>query len=194
MKTQVAEKIVTSLYESNNCSKISRHLLYLISRQDYCEQRPLIILCIGSERYTGDALGPLVGSYLLENSECIVIGTLDEPVHAGNLAETIKKIEKKYSNPIIIAVDACLGNKDEIGNIEVWQGGLEAGIAVGHKLPRVGQISIIGVVNSGGQFGYFELQNTPLSIVIKLMKVIGGAILDVLKVLQESNDAVLYLK
>ncbi len=192
MKTQPAEKIVTSLYESSNRSKISRHLLYLISRQNFCEQRPLIILCIGSERYTGDALGPLVGSYLLENSAGIIIGTLDEPVHAGNLADTIKKIERQYANPIIIAVDACLGNKDEIGNIEVWQGGLEAGIAVGHKLPCVGQISIIGVVNSGGQFGYFELQNTPLSIVIKLMKVIGEAISDALKVLPKTTNAVIY--
>ena len=55
--------------------------------------RSTVVLCIGTDRATGDALGPLVGS-LLSNSQCAyrVYGTLQHPVHALNLNDTIKKI------------------------------------------------------------------------------------------------------
>ena len=50
-----------------------------------CQTSGLIILCIGSDRSTGDALGPLVGT-MLENYNtytCLpakIMGTLSEPV------------------------------------------------------------------------------------------------------------------
>ena len=54
--------------------------------------RSTVVLCIGTDRATGDALGPLVGS-LLSNSQCAyrVYGTLQHPVHALNLNDTINK-------------------------------------------------------------------------------------------------------
>jgi putative sporulation protein YyaC len=48
---------------------------------------------------------------------------------------------------------------------------------VGNKLlPSIGHISIIGVVNASGKMGYLDLQSTPLSIVMKLSKIIGRAV------------------
>ena len=148
-------------------------LIHLLANQPEIRTRPVIMLCIGSDRYTGDSLGPLVGSYLEEIGGFNIYGSLEQPIHAGNLEETIKCIEQRYFNPVIIAVDACLGKEHEIGNIEIWEGSLEAGIAVGNRLPSIGTISIVGVVNRGGQVGYLELQTTPLSIVVKLSKIIG---------------------
>ncbi len=176
MKKKIVDKLVINVNDILAYNKMYHYMLHLLEQQDELHNRKIIILCIGSDRYIGDALGPLVGSYLEENTECTVYGSLDKPVHAGNLVEVIQSIKEQYCQPIIIAVDACLGKHDEIGNIEIWEGGLEAGIAVGNKLPYIGTISIIGVVNASGYMGYLDLQSTPLSIVVKLSKCIGKVV------------------
>ncbi|MEG6585861.1 spore protease YyaC [Dendrosporobacter sp. 1207_IL3150] len=173
MGKKIADKLTVNLADCKAKIKLYNHFLKLLERQENYSARPLVLLCIGSDRYTGDSLGPLVGSQLEEDTDAIIHGSLDYPVHAGNLVEIIAHINHQYHNPIVIAIDACLGKSDEIGNIEMWEGGLHAGIAVGNRLPCVGHISIVGVVNSGGQIGYLDLQSTPLSIVMKLSKVIG---------------------
>jgi putative sporulation protein YyaC len=178
MKKKIADKLVANVNDIIIYHKMYHYMVNVLEQQDELYSRKIIILCIGSDRYIGDALGPLVGSYLEENTKCIVYGNLDKPVHAGNLVEVIQNIKEQYQDPIIIAVDACLGKKNEIGNIEIWEGALEAGIAVGNKLPYIGTISIIGVVNASGHLGYLDLQSTPLSIVMKLSKCIGKVLGD----------------
>ncbi len=175
MAKNTGAKIMAHYRETDSQEKIQNQLIFLLKKKGF-PIRPLVMLCIGSDRYTGDALGPLIGSHLLEHTDSIVYGTLDFPVHAGNLVETVQMIQCRHEESLIIAVDACLGKANEIGNIEVWEGGIEAGIAVGHRLPSVGDISIIGVVNSGGKIGYLDLQNTPLSTVMKLSRVISSAL------------------
>lgn len=136
----------------------------------------IVFLCIGTDRSTGDALGPLVGEELgkgLPN----VYGTLSRPVHATNLEETIKLIESKHRKPLIVAIDACLGRSESIGTIYVKKGSLTPGSGVAKKLPSVGDISISGVVNMGGFMEYFVLQTTRLGLVMKMARVISEAIL-----------------
>lgn len=176
MNKTAANKMVTNLRDAEATGRLADHVTRLLRRQEGLAIRPLVALCIGSDRYTGDALGPLVGSHLEERGACLVYGSLDHTVHAGNLVETVNIIAARHLHPVIIAVDACLGRASEIGNIEAWEGGIEAGIAVGNRLPCVGHISLIGVVNSGGHLGYLDLQSTPLSIVVKLSRVIGDAL------------------
>jgi len=180
MRQKVTNKMIANLSEAGAEERLAGHIGFLLAKQEGVKIRPVIVLCIGSDRYTGDALGPLIGSYLLEHGAYNIYGSLERPVHAGNLVETVKIIKTHYPHPLIIAVDACLGRASEIGNIEAWEGGVEAGIAVGNRLPCVGDISIIGVVNTGGQFGYIDLQTTPLSIVVKLSKTIGKALVKAL--------------
>jgi putative sporulation protein YyaC len=184
MKKIIDGKLVTNVNDALAHKKIYHHMLSLLERQEELQKRSIIILCIGSDRYIGDALGPLVGSYLKENARCTVYGSLDKPVHAGNLVKVVHMITEQYHQPIIIAIDACLGKNHEIGNIEIWEGGLEAGIAVGNKLPYVGNISIIGVVNASGFMGYLDLQSTPLSIVMRISKCIGRAVGDAVNIVQ----------
>jgi len=176
----MSNKKTVCMREADASTRLASHIAELLDRQPGMLLRPLIILCIGSDRYIGDALGPLIGTYLLENGMFQVYGCLDHPVHAGNLVEMINSIQASHVQPFIIAIDACLGKRSEVGNVEVWEGGLEAGVAVGHRLPCIGDLSIVGVVNTGGHFGYMDLQTTPLAIVVKLSKVIGQALLAVL--------------
>ena len=113
----------------------------------------IILLCIGSDKATGDSLGPLIGYKLskLPKKEYVQIyGTLRNPVHAVNLSNTIKEIYKKNDNPIVIAIDASLGKTEHIGYINIGKGSIYPGAGVKKDLGSVGDIYITGIVNFNG--------------------------------------------
>lgn len=154
---------------------ISRYLRFNINNN-----QDLIILCIGTDRSTGDSLGPLVGYKLAPHikyfDKVFLYGTLDKPVHAKNLEDTIKKIHTLHLKPFILAIDASLGNMDKIGYINIREGPLRPGLGVNKSLPAVGNISITGVVNVGGMLEYMVLQNTRLSLVMDMADIIYKSI------------------
>lgn len=125
-------------------------------------EKKIAVVCIGTDRSTGDALGPLVG-HALKNSlpaEVDLYGTLENPVHAVNLTATLNSIEPET---FILAIDATLGKSGDVGNITLAHGSLQPGTGVGKKsLPAVGNIHISGCVNVGGFMEYSVLQNTRL--------------------------------
>jgi putative sporulation protein YyaC len=141
-------------------------------------EQQLVVLCIGTDRSTGDSLGPLTGTKLsrLQPRDTAVFGTLDEPVHAVNLAETVAMIESQFTQPIILAVDACLGRTESVGSIDIGSGPIRPGAGVNKDLPAVGQIHINGIVNVGGFLEYFVLQNTRLNLVIRLAEAIARGV------------------
>lgn len=146
--------------------------LYSAINADYA--RPLVIINIGTDRATGDCLGPLVGTRLRSlSSRLEVYGSLEQPVHATNLEEILDDINNRFDKPVIGAVDACLGNTDRIGYINVRPGSLKPGTALKKSLPEVGDFHISGVVNVGGFFEHLVLQNTRLYIVYKMADLIA---------------------
>ncbi|EKN69929.1 sporulation protein YyaC [Neobacillus bataviensis LMG 21833] len=140
--------------------------------------RPIVFICIGTDRSTGDSLGPLVGTLLEEKNlqSFYVYGTLDEPIHAVNLAEKLKEIQMKHVNPYIIGIDACLGRIKNVGVIQVGSGPVKPGAGVNKDLPEVGDIHITGIVNVSGFMEFFVLQNTRLNLVMKMAKTIAAGI------------------
>jgi len=138
----------------------------------------LVVLCIGSDRSTGDSLGPLVGSMLEELRPCnaAVLGTLSRPVHALNLDQTRLSIEKEYGDAAILAVDAGLGQQHKVGCLEVGRGSLKPGAAVKKRIPPIGDIYVTGIVNVGGFMELMVLQTTRLGIVFPLARFIGWGI------------------
>lgn len=149
----------------------------LASRLASAEQE-IVLLCIGTDRCTGDALGPLIGSQLSTSQlpTAHVYGTLEKPVHATNLGETLTQIKGRHHNPMIIAIDACLGRLDSVGNVMVGKGPLKPGAGVNKDLPAVGDMYITGIVNVGGFMDYFVLQNTRLYLITRLAKVIANGL------------------
>lgn len=138
----------------------------------------LVIVCIGTDRSTGDSLGPLVGTKLsnLRTRGSTVYGTLENPVHAVNLADTIEHISSHHINPTVIAIDACLGKIDSVGYINISRGPLKPGTGVNKTLPSIGDLHITGVVNVGGFMEYLVLQNTRLHLVMKMADAISRAL------------------
>lgn len=135
----------------------------------------LIVLCIGTDRCTGDALGPLIGSRLQKSglAHVYIYGTLENPVHATNLQETLDFLRQRHQQSLIIAIDACLGRIDSVGNIMVGKGPLKPGAGVNKDLPAVGDLFITGIVNVGGFMDYLVLQNTRLYLITRLADVIA---------------------
>ncbi|HHY34756.1 MAG TPA: spore protease YyaC [Firmicutes bacterium] len=140
------------------------------------ESKPLKVVCIGTDRSTGDSLGPLVGSMLISAGFAgEVWGTLESPVHAVNLTEIIPRAAGGES--AVIAVDACLGRKTEVGSIMVGVGPVLPGAGLRKRLPGIGDAHVTGVVNVGGFMDYAILQCTRLYTVVKIASVISRGLL-----------------
>jgi putative sporulation protein YyaC len=158
---------------------------YGLLNQKINDYETIVILCIGSDRSTGDSFGPLVGYKLnsINYTDVFVYGTLEQPVHAKNLGETIEKIDLQHVKPLIVAVDACLGNIEYVGHVTVGPGSIKPGSGVNKQLPEVGHIAITGIVNFSGFLELMVLQNTRLSVVMKMADVIA---LGIRKALRET--------
>ena len=151
----------------------------------------VLYLCIGSDRSTGDSLGPLIGHMLTRreykelsehhkspempdrriakaHGSMAVLGTLRQPVHAVNLEEMIALIEREYTDSVVVAIDASIGSRDHVGYITLSKGSMKPGLGVSKDLTAVGHISITGIVGSQGRFEPLILQNTRLSVVMEL--------------------------
>lgn len=117
-----------------------------------------IVLCIGSDRVTGDCLGPIVGQMLVERkADAIVYGTLICPVTALNLKDTVVHIRDAHGDKKVLAIDSSVGRLADVGKIRVAFGSIAPGSADGKKLPKVGDVSITATVT--------DAHKTPLSAV-----------------------------
>lgn len=143
------------------------------------EFREVIFLCIGSDRITGDSLGPLIGHQLAPYRKpgFFVYGTLDDPVHALNLTDRLRLIQRRHPEGLIIAIDASLGSRRHQGYITVGCGSIRPGAGAGKSLPEVGDVFITGIVNVSGSFEQLLLQTTRLSTVFHMADAITQGIL-----------------
>ena len=80
----------------------------ILEELDAKEKVGVMFLCIGTDRSTGDSLGPLVGHKLRARKlrRAAVIGTLDRPVHAMNLDLYSRYIRLNYPDYVVVAIDA----------------------------------------------------------------------------------------
>lgn len=153
-----------------------------VTLRDYLKRLPahkrVAIVCIGTDRSTGDSLGPLVGSALrkFRAPNFDVFGTLEEPVHAMNLDETMDRLRREIEHPFVIAVDACLGNVASVGSVNLADGPLYPGSGVGKRLSPVGDIHLSGIVNLGGFMELALLQSTRLYHVTRMAELISRSL------------------
>ncbi len=169
------------IYRLSSNKKFAEHMC---KYYDECHKnaKTMVFLCIGSDRATGDCLGPLIGNIISKSaSDIIVYGTLKSPVHAKNLENTIYHIYHTIDNPYVIAIDASLGIKQHIGQVTLGRGTLTPGIGVNKSLPAVGDAFITGIVNISDANSHINLQTTRLSTVVDLAEFIAYGILRVHK-------------
>ena len=152
--------------------------------------RSVVFVCIGTDRSTGDSLGPLVGYKIanLKHKGVFVYGDLENPVHAKNLEEIMKRVASDCEEPFIIAIDACLGRMDHVGFIGIGEGSIKPGSGVNKELAPVGDMFVTGIVNFGGFMDFLVLQNTRLHIVMKIADLVSAGIRYVMWKLEKDGE------
>lgn len=148
----------------------------------------LIFLCIGTDRVNGDSFGPLVG-YKLKNlfygeKNIDVIGDLENIVSACNVLQILNKIKNTYEEPFIIAIDAAMSNKIDVGRIIVKNSKMSIS-GIYNKKVLVGDMSIKGIVSKdfyNRRKNFILLQNVPLNIIMNMADTVVQGIYDVINV------------
>ncbi|WP_438495009.1 spore protease YyaC [Paenibacillus sp. IHBB 3054] len=147
-------------------------ITFFQSIADHHSAEQVTFLCIGTDRSTGDALGPLTGSRLVEHGFPNVVGTLPSPCDADTLVNRISGIP---AGQIIIAIDACLGPPAVLGCYFAANEPLRPAQSVGVSLPAVGHYSLAAIVDINGPRPYRTLQTTPLHRVMVMAGEIAAA-------------------
>ena len=149
----------------------------------------LVFLCIGTDRMTGDALGPLVGTKLKEKLERFhninIYGTLEKNLCCTNIDETISILKNIYINPCIIAIDSALSKKENIGKIVINDESMKIGRGLNKKKIEIGDISIKAIVGYDSKLpthNFYTLQNVSLNEVIKMANIVTNGILSAINV------------
>ena len=117
-----------------------------------------VVLCIGTMRVTGDSVGPRVGDILKARGvNCFVYGDSISNINAHKLCVYENLIRICHSSDLVIAVDAALGEKADIGRVKITKNGLYPGRALGRDGARVGDIGVLAVVGEKGEDNYSRL-------------------------------------
>lgn len=142
-------------------------------------KKEFVVVNIGTDKCIGDCLAPMVGTILDSKGYPNIEGTLDNPIHALNIATNLSTIEFKYENPFILGIDACIGDSNDIGKIQLRSIPLRPGKGVGKSLPRVGDMSIVGIVDDAELCTNFVQRPIRLSFIVKLAERIAKCIEEV---------------
>lgn len=136
-----------------------------------------IFICIGSDLVLGDSLGPLVGTLLKnKNIRSYIYGTLNFPITAKEVEYARTYLKQMHPSSISIAIDAAVGNPDDVGLIRVINKGLKPGLGVDKNLGTVGDLSIVGVVAGKSLQNYNLFNLTRLNLIYKMAEVIANGI------------------
>ncbi|MDO5147578.1 MAG: spore protease YyaC [Eubacteriales bacterium] len=144
------------------------------------EKQSLLILCIGTDKITGDCLGPLVGTRLLEQRCPIpVYGTLQYPVHASNLSTIVTKIRRDFHNPFLIVVDASVGTREKVGYVSFSTEPVYPGRGVCRPLFPIGNLSLTGIIHEDSPHCEIQLPYTRLYTIYRMADYLCKVILRV---------------
>ena len=149
--------------DSNNQKKVSKifaeELKNLLKIQNIKNDDMCLVLGLGNEKSTPDALGPLVVSDTLVTNYIYLYGTLDEgfrrvcAISPGVMGETgietsdlLKSIVKEIKPGFVITIDALAASSVERVNktIQMTDSGINPGSGVGNKRKEISK-DILGI-------------------------------------------------
>lgn len=148
-----------------------------------------VVVCVGSDLAVGDSLGPLVGSMLKFKTQglgAFIYGSLSSPVTAKEVKYLSKFLKQTHGNRQIIAVDAAVGESGDVGLIKVLDSPLRPGAGASKELPKLGDITVMGIVAEKSLGNYALLHATRLRLVYKMATEISDALATLLWERKES--------
>ena len=161
-----------SIYNSQDKEKLISAL------KSKTKQQP-VYLCIGTEKVFSDSLGPRVGSLLNENMNApsFVYGLREQNITAENLLYSYNFVKALHPTSAIVVIDAAVGSTDQIGKIQLTDGGILPGAATNKNLPAIGDVGIVGIVAERGMGDFYTLNSQKDRLVNEVAQFIAEAIL-----------------
>lgn len=144
----------------------------------------IALVFIGSDGNVGDSLGPLCGELIdVKSAKVLTYGSLKSPITAKEVPFLANFIKKAHPDTLVIVVDAAVGKIEDLGVIKVQNEGIKPGLGVDKDLPKMGDISVIGVLGQKtGEKNCFKTLR--LSVVYKMAQVIACGLQNFI----ENND------
>lgn len=139
-----------------------------------------IYMCIGTEKVFSDSLGPRVGTLLnlAMDAPTFVYGLIEQNITAENLLRSYEFIKAMHPDNPIVVVDAGVGDIDQLGSVQLCDGGILPGAATNKNLPQIGDIGIVGIVAEKGMGDFYTLNSAKDKLVGEVARFITEAILD----------------
>lgn len=147
------------------------------------DKTPPVVVCVGSDLAIGDSLGPITGSmlqYKTQGLNAFIYGTLSSPVTAKEIPHLRAFLRETHIGSQILAIDAAVGEKGDIGLIKLTDAPLLPGAGANKKLGAVGDIAIMGIVAEKSVGNYGLLNTTRLNLVYTMSEIISDAVASVL--------------
>lgn len=159
--TQKTEKERRQLFARNNIPR------FVNTR--CMEKRRVVFVCIGTPKIVGDSLGPLVGDELRRrNVDAYVYGTRRRPITALNLHGYRKMLAAYHKRDLIIAIDATMGNLEDVGKLKISENGLRPAGAFRKNSGKLGDIGIMAIVGEREGDMLLQLKTADPAFVQKL--------------------------
>lgn len=138
-----------------------------------------VYMCIGTDKVFSDSLGPRVGTLLNEKMQrpSFVYGIVNGNITAENLLYSYRFIKSLHPNSQIVVIDAAVGVSEQIGRVQMSEGGIVPGAATNKNLPCVGDVSIVGIVADKGLSDFYSLNSQKERLVNEVAQFIVDAIL-----------------
>ncbi|MBQ8446635.1 MAG: spore protease YyaC [Clostridia bacterium] len=140
---------------------------------------PPVVVCVGSDLAIGDSLGPITGSmlqYKTQGLNAFLYGTLSAPVTAKEIRTLRAFLRETHRGSQILAIDAAVGDKGDIGLIKLSDSPLRPGAGANKNLGEVGDVSIMAVVAEKSVSNYGLLNTTRLNLVYSMSEIISNAV------------------
>ena len=141
--------------------------------------KPPVVVCIGSDLAIGDSLGPITGSMLRYKTQGLGVflyGTLSAPVTAKEIGYIRTFLKETHKGSQIIAVDAAVGEEGDVGLLRITNAPLYPGAGANKKLGALGDISVLGIVAEKSITNYALLNTTRLNLVYTMSEIISDGL------------------
>ncbi len=171
------EQYTSKKYKMRGAGTSSRAISALKNTEN--TPKPPVVVCVGSDLAIGDSLGPITGSMLQYKTQglgAFIYGTLAAPVTAKEIKYMQTFLKETHADNQILAVDAAVGDKGDIGIIRVTPAPLLPGAGANKKLGAIGDISIMGIVAEKSLNNYGLLNTTRLNLVYTMAEIISDAL------------------
>ena len=157
----------------------SRAISALKETSKPARSHPPVVVCVGSDLAIGDSLGPITGSMLKYKTQglgAFIYGTLSAPVTAKEIKYMQSFLKRTHAEDQVIAIDAAVGEKGDIGLLRVTDTPLLPGAGANKKLGAIGDISVLGIVAEKSLTNYGLLNTTRLNLVYTMAEIISDGI------------------